>query len=76
MGAIDLVDNEKASVEKQDSLLRHHLSETNRLCEETNLSLSDNSGKEKNAETMKLLRGVGELDKNKNEITILWGDRC
>merc|ERR1712173_259113 len=41
MGAIDVVANEKASLEKQNSLLSHQLSETNRRCEEANLTLSD-----------------------------------
>merc|ERR1712154_136264 len=36
MGAIDVVANEKASLEKQNSLLNHQLSEVNRRCEEAN----------------------------------------
>merc|ERR1712142_481638 len=36
MGAIDVVANEKASLEKQNSLLSHQLSEVNRRCEEAN----------------------------------------
>ena len=40
MGAIDVVANEKASLEKQNSLLNHQLSESNRRCEEANLTLT------------------------------------
>merc|ERR1719412_1932219 len=66
MGAIDVVANEKASLEKQNSLLNHQLSETNRRCEEANLTLSDydNSRKKTVVENVELLRSVEELDNN------------
>merc|ERR1719225_2311715 len=66
MGAMDVVANEKASVEKQNSLLNHQLSETNRRCEEANLTLSDydNSRKKTVVENVELLRSVEELDNN------------
>merc|ERR1712212_179536 len=66
MGAIDVVANEKASLEKQNSLLSHQLSETNRRCEEANLTLSDydNSRKKTVVENVELLRSVEELDNN------------
>merc|ERR1712013_347963 len=66
MGAMDVVANEKASLEKQNSLLNHQLSETNRRCEEANLTLSDydNSRKKTVVENVELLRSVEELDNN------------
>merc|ERR1719420_2799189 len=66
MGAMDVVANEKASLEKQNSLLSHQLSETNRRCEEANLTLSDydNSRKKTVVENVELLRSVEELDNN------------
>merc|ERR1711975_152001 len=66
MGAIDVVANEKASLEKQNSLLTHQLNETNRRCEEANLTLSDydNSRKKTVVENVELLRSVEELDNN------------
>merc|ERR1712168_1144821 len=66
MGAIDVVANEKASLEKQNSLLSHQLSETNRRCEEANLMLSDydRARKKTVVENVELLRSVEELDNN------------
>merc|ERR1719310_343901 len=66
MGAIDVVANEKASLEKQNSLLNHQLNEVNRRCEEANLTLSDydNSRKKTVVENVELLRSVEELDNN------------
>jgi len=66
MGAIDVVANEKASLEKQNSLLNHQLNEVNRRCEEANLTLSDydNSRKKTVIENVELLRSVEELDNN------------
>merc|ERR1719317_864265 len=66
MGAMDVVANEKASLEKQNSLLNHQLSETNRRCEDANLTLSDydNSRKKTVVENVELLRSVEELDNN------------
>merc|ERR1712198_188083 len=66
MGAIDVVANEKASLEKQNSLLNHQLNEVNRRCEDANLTLSDyDSAKKKTVvENVELLRSVEELDNN------------
>merc|ERR1712117_635725 len=66
MGAIDVIANEKASLEKQNSLLNHQLSETNRRCEEANLTLSDydHARKKTVVENVELLRSVEELDNN------------
>merc|ERR1712198_205500 len=66
MGAIDVVANEKASLEKQNSLLNHQLNEVNRRCEEANLTLSDydNSRKKTVIENVELLRSVEELENN------------
>jgi len=66
MGAMDVVANEKASLEKQNSLLQHQLSETNRRCEEANLTLTDydSSRKKTVVENVELLRSVEELDNN------------
>merc|ERR1712079_107053 len=66
MGAIDVVANEKASLEKQNSLLNHQLNEVNRRCEDANLTLSDydNSRKKTVVENVELLRSVEELDNN------------
>merc|ERR1719474_283617 len=66
MGAIDVVANEKASLEKQNSLLNHQLNEVNRRCEEANLTLSDydNSRKKTVVENVELLRSVEEPDNN------------
>merc|ERR1712198_732919 len=60
MGAIDVVANEKASLEKQNSLLNHQLNEVNRRCEDANLTLSDyDSAKKKTVvENVELLRSV------------------
>merc|ERR1711915_740901 len=66
MGAIDVVANEKASLEKQNSLLNHQLNEVNRRCEDANLTLSDyDSARKKTVvENVELLRSVEELDNN------------
>jgi len=66
MGAMDVVANEKASLEKQNSLLQHQSSETNRRCEEANLTLTDydSSRKKTVVENVELLRSVEELDNN------------
>merc|ERR1711915_972463 len=66
MGAIDVVANEKASLEKQNSLLNHKLNEVNRRCEDANLTLSDyDSARKKTVvENVELLRSVEELDNN------------
>jgi len=65
-GAMDVVANEKASLEKQNSLLNHQLNEVNRKCEEANLTLTDydNSRKKTVVENVDLLRSVEELDNN------------
>merc|ERR1719412_2169259 len=42
MAAIDVIANEKASLEKQNTLLQHQLNDVNRRCEDANLTLSDN----------------------------------
>merc|ERR1719232_1621587 len=41
MAAIDVIANEKASLEKQNTLLQHQLSDVNRRCGEASLTLSD-----------------------------------
>ena len=66
MGAIDVVANEKASLEKQNSLLNHQLSESNRRSEQANLTLTDydTSRKRTVVENVELLRSVEELDNN------------
>merc|ERR1712106_1050583 len=66
MAAIDVVANEKASLEKQNSLLNHQLSEATRRGEEANLTLTDydSSRKKTVVENMELLRSVEELDNN------------
>merc|ERR1712176_346361 len=66
MAAIDVIANEKASLEKQNSLLAHQLSEANRRCEEANLMLSDydRARKKTVVENAELLRSVEELDNN------------
>eukprot|EP00092_Neocalanus_flemingeri_P014216 GFUD01015336.1.p1 GENE.GFUD01015336.1~~GFUD01015336.1.p1 ORF type:complete len:1946 (-),score=553.34 GFUD01015336.1:197-6034(-) len=66
MAAVDVVANEKASLEKQNSLLNHQLSEASRRSEQANLTLVDydNSRKKTVVENVELLRGVEELDNN------------
>jgi len=66
LAAIDTIANERASLEKQNSLLQHQLHEGNRKCEEANLMLNDyDSSKKKTvAENVELLRSVEELDNN------------
>ena len=66
MAAIDVNANEQASLEKQNSLLNHQLRETNRRCEEANLTLTDydNSRKKTVVENVELVRSVEELYNN------------
>merc|ERR1719281_2042489 len=66
MGAIDVIANEKASLEKQNSLLNHQLNEANRRCEDANLTLSDydHARKKTVVENVELLRNVEELENN------------
>merc|ERR1711963_301276 len=66
MAAVDVIANEKASLEKQNSLLGQQLSEANRRCEEANLMLSDydRARKKTVVENVELLRSVEELDNN------------
>merc|ERR1712227_30012 len=71
MAAIDVIANEKASLEKQNSLLGQQLSEANRRCEEANLMLSDydRARKKTVVENVELLRSVEELDNNNMVMT-------
>merc|ERR1719414_1897254 len=71
MAAIDVIANEKASCEKQNSLLAQQLSEVNRRCEEANLMLSDydRARKKTVVENVELLRSVEELDNNNMVMT-------
>merc|ERR1711976_574393 len=66
MAAIDVLANEKASLEKQNSLLQSQLNEANRRCEDANLTLSDydHARKKTVVENVELLRSVEELDNN------------
>merc|ERR1719266_2965411 len=66
MAAIDVIANEKASLEKQNSLLQQQLNEANRRCEDANLTLSDydHARKKTVVENVELLRNVEELDNN------------
>merc|ERR1712168_739895 len=66
MGAIDTIANERASLEKQNSLLQHQLNDANRKCEEANLMLTDyeSSKKKTVAENVELLRNCEELESN------------
>jgi len=66
MAAIDVLANEKASLEKQNSLLQQQLNEANRRCEDANLTLSDydHARKKTVVENVELLRNVEELDNN------------
>merc|ERR1711923_585698 len=62
MAAIDIIANEKASLEKQNTLLQHQLSDVNRRCGEASLTLSDydNARKKTVVENVELLRNVEE----------------
>jgi len=66
MAAIDVLANEKASLEKQNSLLQQQLNEANRRCEDANLTLSDydHARKKTVVENVELLRNVEELENN------------
>jgi len=66
LGAIDTIANERASLEKQNSLLQQQHSEANRKGEEANLMLNDYEASKKKtiAENVELLRNVEELDNN------------
>merc|ERR1719373_441732 len=71
MAAIDVIANEKATLEKQNTLLQHQLSDVNRRCGEASLSLSDydNARKKTVVENVELLRSVEELDNNNMVMT-------
>merc|ERR1712173_476839 len=60
MSAIEILANEKASLEKQNSLLQQQLQEANRRCEDANLTLSDydHARKKTVVENVELLRSV------------------
>jgi len=62
--AIDTIANERASLDKQNSLLQHQLSDGSRKCEEAKLMLSDYDYSKKKTviENVELLRGIEELD--------------
>jgi len=66
MAAIDVLANEKASLEKQNSLLQQQLNDANRRCEDANLTLSDydHARKKTVVENVELLRSVEELENN------------
>merc|ERR550532_742940 len=66
MAAIDVLANEKASLEKQNTLLQHQLNDVNRRCGEASLTLSDydNARKKTVVENVELLRNVEELVNN------------
>jgi len=66
MAAIDVIANEKATLEKQNTLLQHQLNDVNRRCGEASLTLSDydNARKKTVVENVELLRNVEELDNN------------
>merc|ERR1719251_403384 len=66
MAAVGISPNEKASLEKQNSLLQQQLQEANRRCEDANLTLSDydHARKKTVVENVELLRNVEELDNN------------
>ena len=65
-GAIDIIANEKASVEKQNQLLEHQRLDLQRKCEKANLTLIDYDGAKKKTvvENAELLHGIEELDNN------------
>merc|ERR1719228_1467164 len=65
-GAIDIVSNEKATLEKQNRLLDHQRVELNRKAEQANLMLSDydTSRKKVVVENVELLHSIEELDNN------------
>merc|ERR1711884_749002 len=66
MAAIDVLANEKASLEKQNSLLQQQLNEINRRCGDAQMSLGDydTARKKTVVENVELLRNVEELDNN------------
>ena len=65
-GNLDIVANEKATLEKQNRLLDHQRQETNRKCEQANLTLCDydTSRKKVVVENVELLHSIEELDNN------------
>ena len=66
MAGLDVLANEKATLEKQNSLLNHQLNEITRRCGDATMSLGDydNARKKTVIENVELLRNVEELDNN------------
>jgi len=65
-GAIDLIKNEKASIEKQNRLLEQQRIDLQRKCEKANLTLIDYDGAKKKTvvENAELLHSIEELENN------------
>merc|ERR1719187_665678 len=65
-GAIDIIANEKASIEKQNRLLDQQRLDLQRKCEKANLTLIDYDGAKKKTvvENAELLHSIEELDNN------------
>merc|ERR1719232_362180 len=66
LAGLDVLANEKASLEKQNSLLNQQLNEINRRCGDAQMSLGDydTARKKTVVENVELLRNVEELDNN------------
>jgi len=65
-GGIDIIANEKASIEKQNRLLEQQRLDLQRKCEKANLTLIDYDGAKKKTvvENAELLHSIEELDNN------------
>merc|ERR1711970_448246 len=70
-GAIDLIANEKASIEKQNRLLEQQRLDLQRKCEKANLTLIDYDGAKKKTvvENAELLHSIEELGNNNADLS-------